>query len=82
MFASFRVVTNAGTQSLAVPTTAIVREGDKTSVWVAQGQNHFARRDVTTGIQQGGYVQIVSGLQLGETVVSEGSLFVGNAAKS
>lgn len=82
MFASFRVVTNAGTQSLAVPTTAIVREGDKTSVWVAQGRNHFARRDVTTGIQQGGYVQIVSGLQLGETVVSEGSIFVGNAAKS
>lgn len=82
MFASFRVVTNTETQSLAVPTTAIVREGDKTSVWVVQGRNHFARRDVKTGIQQGAYVQIVSGLQLGEKVVSEGSIFVDNAAKS
>ena len=82
MFASFRVVTNSETQSLAVRTSAIVREGDKTSVWVAQGRNRFARRDVTTGVQQGGYVQIVSGLQLGEQVVSEGGLLIGNAASS
>ena len=82
MFASFRVVTNSETQSLAVPTSAIVREGDKTSVWVAQDRNHFTRRDVTTGIQQGGYVQIYSGLQLGEKVVSGGGLLIGNAASS
>jgi len=82
MFASFRVVTNSETQSLAVPTSAIVREGDKTSVWVSQDRNHFLRKDVKTGIQQGGYVQIISGLELGEKVVSAGGLFIGNAASS
>src|SRR6266404_630679 len=82
MFASFRVVTNREIQSLAVPTSAIVREGDKTSVWVAQDRNHFTRRDVKTGIQQGGYVQILSGLQFGEKVVSGGGLLIGNAASS
>ena len=82
MFASFRVVTNFETQSLGVRTSAIVREGDKASVWVAQGRNRFARRDVTTGVQQGGYVQIVSGLQLGEQVVSQGGLFIANVASS
>ena len=82
MFASFRVVTNSETQSLAVPTSAIVREGDKTSVWVSQDRNHFTRRDVTIGIQQGGYVQILYGLQRGERVVSGGGLLIGNAASS
>jgi len=82
MFASFRVVTNSETQSLAVPTSAIVREGDKTSVWVPQDRNHFLRKEVKTGIQQGGYVQIISGLELGEKVVSAGGLFIGNAASS
>jgi len=82
MFASFRVVTNSETQSLAVPTSAIVREGDKTSVWVSQDRNHFTRRDVTIGIQQGGYVQILYGLQPGERVVSGGGLLIGNAASS
>src|SRR6266567_3243152 len=74
MLASFRVVTNSETQSPAVPASAIVREGDKTSVWVAQDRNHFTRRDVRIGIHQGGYVQILSGLQLGEKVVSGGVL--------
>lgn len=82
MLASFRVVTNSETQSLAVPTAAIIREGDRTSVWVAQDRNRFLRRDVKIGLQQGGYVQIISGLEPGERVVSAGGLFIGNRASS
>jgi cobalt-zinc-cadmium efflux system membrane fusion protein len=82
MFASFRIVTNSEIQSLAVPLSAIIREGGKASVWVIQDTNRFARREVTAGIEQQGYVQILSGLQQGDIVVSEGSLFISNAASS
>jgi len=82
MFANFRIATNSEIQSLAVPTSAIIREGGKASVWVIQDTYRFARREVAAGIEQHGYVQILSGLQQGDRVVSEGSLFISNAASS
>jgi cobalt-zinc-cadmium efflux system membrane fusion protein len=82
MFASFRVLTASEIQSLAVPASAIIRDGDRTSVWIVQATNRFARREVTIGIEQRGYIQILSGLQQDDSVVSEGSLFISNAAGS
>jgi cobalt-zinc-cadmium efflux system membrane fusion protein len=76
MFATFRITTDADVQALAVPLSAIVREGEKTSVWVAQGANQFARREVTMGLEQEDYVQILSGLQAGEEVVAEEGLLL------
>jgi len=82
MFATFRIVTTSAVQSLAVPLSALVHDGEKTSVWVAQPENGFVQREVTVGLEQDGYMQILSGLQAGERVVSDGSLFHSNAARS
>src|SRR5262249_28109379 len=82
MFASFKIITSAEVQSLAVRTGAIVREGDKASVWVATEGNQFARRQVAPGLEQNGYVQILSGIQAGDKVVYEGSLFLSNLGNS
>lgn len=82
MFASLRIVTNSEIQSLATPLSAIVHEGDRASVWVAQADNQFAKRDVTIGLEQNGYAQIISGLQRGEKVAVEGSLLLTSAASS
>jgi cobalt-zinc-cadmium efflux system membrane fusion protein len=82
MFASFRVVTDSQIQSLAVPAGAIVHEGGKTCVWVKQSTNQFARREVTVGLEQQGWVQVISGLQAGDQVVSQGSIFISNLASS
>jgi membrane fusion protein, heavy metal efflux system len=82
MFATFHIVTTAAVPSLAVPVSALVREGEKVSVWVAQPEQGFIQRTVTVGLEQEGYAQILSGLQPGERVVSAGSLFLSNAARS
>jgi membrane fusion protein, heavy metal efflux system len=82
MFASFKIITNAVVQSLAVRQDAIVRDGDKASVWVAEDGNKFERKQVTTGIQDKGYVQILSGLNPGDKVVYDGSLFLSNVGQS
>jgi cobalt-zinc-cadmium efflux system membrane fusion protein len=82
MFASFHITTGAETQALAVPAGAIVRDGDKTAVWVTGDGTHFTRREVTVGTEQNGFVQIVNGLLQGERVVSEGGLFISNVASS
>ena len=82
MFASFRIVTNSAVQSLAVPVSAIVHDGERTSVWVTQPEQGFVQREVRSGLEQDGYTQILSGLQPGEQVVASGSLFLSNAARS
>ncbi|HJY84986.1 MAG TPA: efflux RND transporter periplasmic adaptor subunit [Candidatus Binatia bacterium] len=82
MIATFRIETNAAVQSLAVPLTTLVHDGEKTTVWVAQLEEGFVERQVTAGIEQDGYAQVLSGLLPGELVVTDGSLFLSNAGRS
>src|SRR5712691_4050360 len=82
MFATFRIITQADRQYLAVPLSAVVRDGDKASVWVAQPEHQFVRREVKLGLEQNGYVQILSGVQAGEQVVTEGGRLLGSLAGS
>ena len=47
-----------------------------------QGDHQFAPRVVTTGLEQEGYVQIVSGVTPGEQVVIDGGLLLSNRGES
>ena len=82
MFATFRIITNADVPYPAVPLRTVVRDGDKASVWVAQPEHQFVRREVKLGLEQNGYVQILSGVQPGEQVAAEGGLLLGSMAGS
>jgi cobalt-zinc-cadmium efflux system membrane fusion protein len=48
------------------------------SVWVTSDNRHFLQRTVRTGMQQDGWVQILDGLREGETVVTDGAVFLSN----
>jgi membrane fusion protein, heavy metal efflux system len=79
MLASFTIETEGPKFSLAVPSEAIVREGDGTmTVWVTSDRRHFERRTVKTGAEQDGWRQILAGLSLGERVASTGAIFLSN----
>ena len=78
MFASFKIATEEASTTAAVPTEAVIREGDLATVWVETEPMLFKRRVVDTGIQQDGLVQIRSGLDFGELVVARGAIFVDN----
>ena len=79
MYASFIIRVGDAVRSLAVPEDGVVREGDGTmTVWMTRDSRHFVRRTVRTGIRQGGWVQILDGLQPGETIVTEGAVFLSN----
>ena len=62
-------------QELVVPSAAIQRMGDKTIVFVPREDEPgaFEVREVEAGGETEGYTRIVSGLKLGETVVTKGS---------
>lgn len=79
MFATFVIQTGPAVESVAVPDNAIVREGDGTmTVWVTADRRLFVKRPVRTGISQNGRTQILDGLQAGETIATDGAIFISN----
>jgi cobalt-zinc-cadmium efflux system membrane fusion protein len=79
MYASFVIRVGDPVRSLAVPEPGVVREGDGTmTVWTTSDSRHFVKRIVQTGIRQDGWVQILDGLQSGETVVTDGAVYLSN----
>jgi len=79
MLASFSIETGNPQTSVAVPSEAIVREGDGTmTLWVTTDRRRFERRTVRIGLEQDGWRQIVEGLSPGELVASTGAIFLSN----
>jgi len=80
MFASFVIAIGEPRHGPAVPVSGVVREGDGTfSVWVVDGDPHrFTRRTVKVGLTHDGYDEITEGIRAGETVATEGALFLSN----
>ena len=59
------------TKVVLIPTSALVREGEDTAVFVAQGAK-AERRMVRLGLSDGAHVEIVSGLAAGEQIIVDG----------
>lgn len=69
-----------GRPTLAVPESALQRHGEGHVVFVPAGANRFRRREVETGREAGGWVEILSGLAAGEEVVVEGTFLLKSEA--
>lgn len=65
----------AAGEELMVPSSAVQRVGDRAVVFVPQADEagHFEVRDVELGGETNGYRKVLSGLALGERVVTKGS---------
>ena len=72
MFANVEIVTDLNRSAISVPQTAVLNDGGKTVVFVAEG-NGYQKREVHTGIQNGDRLEIVEGLSAGEKVVVKGN---------
>jgi cobalt-zinc-cadmium efflux system membrane fusion protein len=82
MLAVFSITLGAPMRSPALRETALARENDGSfSAWTTANGTDFHRRAVTTGLVQGGFVQILEGLVPGETVARDKTLFLSNLHK-
>jgi Cu(I)/Ag(I) efflux system membrane fusion protein len=66
--------------ALAVPRSAVIRTGTGERVMLARDGGHFMPVPVETGIESGGYVEIVDGLQEGAEVAASGQFLLDAAA--
>jgi cobalt-zinc-cadmium efflux system membrane fusion protein len=74
------IYTQEGDSTVAVPSDAIVYEGNSAHLWVMRDDNSVQYRKIKIGVNEGGLVQILEGLSAGERVVTKGSLFVDRAS--
>lgn len=66
---------NAGTieNAVVIPEQALVARGDRVFVYAVEN-NKAVMKPVKTGLRQAGHVQIVEGLTIGETIVTDGQI--------
>lgn len=64
------------THGLSVPAAAVFLKGEKHFVFVQEKPGEFTRHEVAIGSEQAGRVLILSGLQAGQQVVTDGCVFL------
>ncbi|MFM8536534.1 MAG: efflux RND transporter periplasmic adaptor subunit [Planctomycetaceae bacterium] len=62
--------------AIAVPAEAVMRHDGRTFVFVPEGGGRFRRRDVQTGIETDALLEVTSGLDEGDEVVSRGAFLL------
>jgi cobalt-zinc-cadmium efflux system membrane fusion protein len=69
-------------EALAIPTSALVDEDGRAVVFVQLSGETFEKRDLTLGIRDGVFVQVLSGVSEGERVVTQGAYAIRLASVS
>jgi membrane fusion protein, heavy metal efflux system len=80
MFGSIRIL-RSSSQGILVPTTAVIREGTEAYVLVGKGNGKYERRNVKLARSFDGSIEILSGINPGDTIVSEGALLLREGAQ-
>jgi cobalt-zinc-cadmium efflux system membrane fusion protein len=75
LFGAIRLLRSSA-PGILLPSAAVIREGNDAYVFVGTGNNRYERRNVTLGRTVDGSLEIVSGINPGDTVVSEGALLL------
>jgi membrane fusion protein, copper/silver efflux system len=76
MYADVQIEAGAANDMLAVPASAILNSGERQVVLVDMGDGRFRPQPVKTGMQGGGYVEILDGLKEGDRVVTSANFLI------
>lgn len=81
-FVTVDIIRETKANAIRIPREAVIRELRDAHVFVVQ-KNVAKRRDITLGIEEGDYIEAVSGLKPGEQVIvaGQGALKDGSAVK-
>ncbi len=69
MYADVQLQTMGRNDALSVPVQSVQQQGDKAAVFVLDAGNRVQRRDVSLGIEDPNFVQVVNGLNEGDRVI-------------
>ena len=70
---TLHVETARAEDTVAVPESALVEEGDQLVAFVQVSGETFEKREIKAGIRDSGFVQVIDGVKEGERVVTKGA---------
>src|SRR5581483_3675010 len=77
MYATVEIATEISPSALLVPDMAVLRSGEKNTVFVALEDGHFEPRALEIGARtEGNFYQVLSGLKEGDRVVTSGQFML------
>lgn len=76
MFANVVITPKVSEQAVVVSNTSIILENDQNYVMVETGKNEFKKVQIKTGRVFHYYTEVLGGVEIGQRIVTEGSLFV------
>ena len=79
MFAKVTLAAGEARDAIAVPVDAVQQIDGQPVVFVRQSPARFERRNVQLGRRSGEFVEVLSGLEDGQTVVGKGSFYLKTA---
>jgi Cu(I)/Ag(I) efflux system membrane fusion protein len=66
-------VANGKQRALAIPASSILTDGSGNKVWIRNPDNSFSMRMIKTGAGNQNYIPVLSGLNIGDMVVTSGA---------
>jgi multidrug efflux pump subunit AcrA (membrane-fusion protein) len=76
MFATVSLVTNTRRDVPVIPRSAVINTYGSWIVFTVNEKNTALRREITLGLENENFIEVLSGLELGELVVSAGQNFL------
>jgi membrane fusion protein, copper/silver efflux system len=76
MFANVTVQSPLSKNALSVSQQAVIHTGQRNIVIVALGNGYFRPQEVTLGMSAGDYVQVLTGLSEGQTIVTSSQFLI------
>lgn len=65
-----------GEKNLIIPRSAVIDTGKRKVVWIRKSERDFYAKEIKTGFESEGYVEVEDGLSKGELVVIEGNFLL------
>jgi cobalt-zinc-cadmium efflux system membrane fusion protein len=76
MFATVRLEVGDGGDGLAVPESAVLSDEGRDFVFIRRDDRYFVRRPVEPGRRDDGWIEIVDGLEIGQSVATTGAFLL------
>jgi RND family efflux transporter MFP subunit len=67
---------DSGRKALAIPPSAVLRDGERLIAFVKEGEGRYERRELRTGAKTQELVEVLDGVAPGEEVVVEGAFLL------
>ena len=81
MYAEIEIAAGRRESATAVPSEAVIRSGTREKVFVQVGEGKFEPREVVLGLASKGWVEILEGVQEGESVVTSAQFLIDSESK-